>query len=65
METAAIAHVCYVNAVPFISIRTITDTPDAVGVDEFELNCDKASEISVSVVKALLTQLEYFDSSIH
>ena len=26
METASIAHVCYVNRIPFISIRCITDT---------------------------------------
>lgn len=27
METGSIAHVCYVNRVPFIAIRAITDTP--------------------------------------
>ena len=27
MESASVAHVCYVNKIPFISIRTITDTP--------------------------------------
>lgn len=26
METASVAHVCYVNEIPFIAIRTITDT---------------------------------------
>lgn len=57
METAAIAHVCYVNDIPFISIRTVTDTPDNIGVDEFDLNCDKASEISVSVVRGLLEEI--------
>lgn len=31
MESASIAHVCYVNNVPFISIRTITDTEEHSG----------------------------------
>lgn len=39
METAAIAHVCYVNQTPFISIRTITDTPKQRGLSEVEKNC--------------------------
>ncbi|MHC5310289.1 5'-methylthioadenosine/S-adenosylhomocysteine nucleosidase [Myroides sp. LJL116] len=58
METAAIAHVCYVNQVPFLSVRTITDTLDAIGIDEFDKNCDKASEISVGVLQALLLKLD-------
>ena len=28
METASIAHVCYVNRIPFLSIRCITDTAE-------------------------------------
>ncbi|MFR2156708.1 MAG: hypothetical protein ACLS43_06090 [Evtepia gabavorous] len=28
METAAVAHVCYVNQVPFLAVRTLTDTAD-------------------------------------
>lgn len=36
METASIAHVCYVNAVPFLAVRTITDTADHSGIAAFE-----------------------------
>ena len=54
MESASVAHVCYVNRIPFISIRTITDTPNKSGVDEFEKNCDTASEISANIVKDIL-----------
>lgn len=36
METAAIAHVCFANGVPFIAIRSITDTPEKSGINQFE-----------------------------
>ena len=57
METASVAHVCYVNKIPFIAIRTITDTSSHSGIDEFEKNCDKASQISANLVKGMLKEL--------
>lgn len=60
METASVAHVCYVNKIPFIAIRTITDTSSHMGIDEFEKNCDKASQISANLVKGMLREL-YLD----
>ncbi|KZE75419.1 phosphoglycerate transporter [Myroides marinus] len=57
METASIAHTCYVNNIPYIAIRTITDTVDNQGIDEFDLNCDKASKISVDITLALLEKI--------
>lgn len=45
MESASIAHVCYVNKIPFLSIRCITDTAEQHGVEYFEKNCVKASVI--------------------
>jgi len=54
METAAIAHVCYVNRVPYVAVRTITDTADHSGVGTFEENCPKASEISKDIVLEIL-----------
>ncbi len=32
LETASIAHVCYVNNIPFILIRSITDTATHSGI---------------------------------
>ena len=58
METASIAHVCYVNSIPFISIRTITDTAEHSGIDFFEQNCEKASDISKDVVLGLLREIK-------
>ncbi len=54
METASIAHVCYVNNVPFIAIRSITDTEDQCGVEVFEKNCVSASNNSINMVKKIL-----------
>lgn len=58
METASIAHVCYVNKIPFISIRSISDNADHSGTDCFELNCDKASAIAKDIVLALLDEIK-------
>ena len=58
METGSVAHVCYVNKIPFISIRTITDTADHSGQKEFEKNCDIASEISAEFVKCMLGEMK-------
>ena len=57
METASIAHVCYVNKIPFISVRSITDTASHSGTEHFEENCEKASEIAKDITVALLTEL--------
>ena len=57
METAAIAHVCYVNSIPFISIRSITDTATHSGTGHFEENCVKASAIAKDITVALLEEL--------
>ena len=57
METASIAHVCYVNNMPFISVRCITDTATHSGTGHFEENCEKAASIAKDITVALLTEL--------
>ena len=57
METASIAHVCYVNDIPFVSIRCITDTATHSGTGNFEENCEKAAMIAKDITVALLTEL--------
>lgn len=57
METASIAHVCYVNSIPFIAIRTVTDTETHSGSEHFEENCEKASVIAKDITEALLNEL--------
>lgn len=56
METAAVAHACYVNGVPFLSVRSITDTGEDSGVEAFEKNCACASEIAAEVTLGLLQE---------
>ncbi len=57
METGSIAHVCYVNRIPFIAIRSITDTPSRSGSEYFEENCEKASVIAKEIAVALLAEI--------
>ncbi|WP_295581801.1 5'-methylthioadenosine/S-adenosylhomocysteine nucleosidase [uncultured Oscillibacter sp.] len=57
METASIAHVCYVNAKPFLSIRCVTDTATHSGIDHFEENCAKAAAIAKRITMALFKEI--------
>lgn len=54
METASIAHVCHVNDIPYIAVRTITDTAKDVGENSFFENCPAASKISAEFVLKML-----------
>ena len=60
METAAIAHVCYVYDIPFISIRSITDTAAHSGTDNFEKNCQTASAIAKDITLAFIKELQKY-----
>jgi len=57
METASIAHVCYANDIPFIAIRSITDTEEECGIEVFENNSISASNNSIDIVKKILGSL--------
>lgn len=57
METASVAHVCHVNGVPFIAVRTVTDTAAHNGMENFDKNCATASRISAEVVIGMLAEL--------
>ena len=58
METAGVAHVCYVNRIPFLAVRTSTDTVTHQGIETFDQNCEAASEISAEIVLGILGQLD-------
>ena len=57
METGSIAHVCYINNIPFIAVRAITDTVIHSGEVNLKANCKSASEISKDITLALLDEL--------
>ena len=54
METASVAHVCYVNQKPFIAVRTVVDTPEHSGLAAFEANCAQTSKKSAAFVRDML-----------
>lgn len=54
METGSIAHVCYVNKIPFLAVRSITDTENESGIEVFENNCEIASLNSIKIVEKIL-----------
>ena len=58
METASAAQVCFLNSIPFIAIRSITDTADDSGFDTFETNVKIASQNSFDVFKASLKYIK-------
>lgn len=57
METASVAHVCYVNKIPFLAVRTITDTVTHKGIENFDKNCEAASGISAKIVAGIVEQI--------
>jgi adenosylhomocysteine nucleosidase len=54
MEGAAVGYTCHVNEVPFMIIRTISDSAGSSAVDEFEKYLVTASEHSFKIVSSIL-----------
>jgi len=54
METAAVAHVCHSGNIPFIAVRSVSDTSEKSGLLTFYKNVTKASESSFAVATKLL-----------
>ena len=57
METASVAHVCYVNNIPFIAIRSITDIESECGIETFEANCVSAANNSINILVKILMSI--------
>jgi adenosylhomocysteine nucleosidase len=58
METAAIAHVCFVNEIPWIMVRSVSDLAGGQeGKNEENLYDDYASENATRVLFAILDQI--------
>lgn len=54
MECAAIAQVCYLDNIPFIVIRSVSDTPNGRNETTFEENLKLASKRCSNVLKEFL-----------
>lgn len=58
MESAAIAHVCFIKNVPFVCVRVISDTPGAAdNISQYENFWDDAPAHTFQAVKALLNSI--------
>jgi adenosylhomocysteine nucleosidase len=57
METAAVAYACEASNIPFIAVRSITDTREKSGLLNFYRYIAPASRNSFNVVSALLNEL--------
>lgn len=54
METAGVAHACFVNQVPYIAIRTITDNEKQSGLDVFRENFELARRRAMALLRRYL-----------
>lgn len=57
MEGAAVAHACYVNGIPFVIIRCMSDTADDGGENMYNFNEEKAASLSGCLVVSLLGRI--------
>ena len=57
MEGAAIAHACFLNKVPFIIIRCISDMADDDGENTYSFNEDTAAKMSAELVLKMLPRI--------
>jgi adenosylhomocysteine nucleosidase len=57
MEGAAIAHACYINKVPFISVRSISDKADDSAKDSYKENEIPAANEAGKFVLSLLDNI--------
>jgi adenosylhomocysteine nucleosidase len=60
MEGGAIAQVCYLNGVPFVIVRVISDAADTAAPEDFlAFVNDQAPRYTVNIVRALLAKMPY------
>ncbi len=57
MEGAAIAHACYINNIPFLIIRCMSDMADDGEEATYKFNDRTAAELSASLVIGMLEKL--------
>ena len=57
MEGASIAQVCYLDKIPFLVIRSITDKLDGSSKVEFEMFLESSSKIAADILKNILSKM--------
>ncbi|PTX55196.1 methylthioadenosine nucleosidase /adenosylhomocysteine nucleosidase [Melghirimyces profundicolus] len=63
MEGAAVAHVCHLNRIPFVVIRSMSDRADFSAGVNFTEFASRAARCSNGIVKAMLKKHQVFDST--
>lgn len=58
MEGAAIGQVCYVNKVPFVVLRTMSDDASGAAPESFEIFAACAAECACAIVRRFITLLD-------
>lgn len=59
MEGAAVGYTCFVNKVPFVIMRTISDSASSDAKDEFEKYLSEASKHSFQIISSLFKTLSH------
>jgi adenosylhomocysteine nucleosidase len=54
MESGSVAHVCHVNSIPFLVIRSMSDRANKNGSESFKNNVEASSLNSLSIVEELI-----------
>ena len=58
MESVAFAHVCYINGVPFLVVRSLCDLAGAQQSDnEIDKNADASSTNAYRVLRAIIREI--------
>ena len=57
-ETVAVAHTCFLNDMPFIAIRAVSDSGENSGMDAYYKNCDSAAQRAAQAVREFLRQFK-------
>ena len=57
MEGASIAQVCYLDKIPFLVIRSITDKLDGSSKVDFEMFLESSSNIAADILKNILSKM--------
>lgn len=57
MEGAAVAHVCYLNEIKFVIIRSMSDKADGTAHEDFSAFVHTAAENALKLVKAMLERI--------
>ncbi len=57
MESAAVAHVCYVNQIPFLALRAISDTPHQSGSKAYHQNSSWTALQALALLERMMNDL--------